>query len=51
MNGEAFFTGSDCYGAEMVVRLSAVVAVSLATPEVIAVASADAKADRLMEEG
>ena len=49
MRGEAFFTGHDCYGDELTVRLSAVLVVNHATPEAMALADRDAKADGLTE--
>jgi hypothetical protein len=47
MNGEAFFTGRDAYGDEVIVKLGQVVAISRATPEAMAEAAEDAKADKL----
>ena len=50
MRGEAFYIGTDCYGDEMVVKLGAVIVISLATPEAMAAANEDAKADRLLDD-
>lgn len=50
MRGEAFFTGRDCYEDELTIKLGAVVAISRATPEAMANAAADAKADKLRED-
>jgi hypothetical protein len=47
MRGEAFYEGDDCYGEEMVVKLGHVVVISLATPAAMALADADAEADKL----
>lgn len=47
MRGEAFFTGRDCYGDEMVVKLGQVVVISHATPNAMAEAAEDNKADKL----
>lgn len=47
MHGETFYTGKDTYGDEMVVKLATVCVISHATPEAMAAADADAKADKL----
>lgn len=49
MKGEAFFTGTDCYGDEITIKLGAVIVVNHATPEAMAAADRDAKADNLTE--
>lgn len=51
MNGETFFEGRDCYDDLMVVKLSAIVVISLATPKAMAEAGEDAEADRLKRGG
>jgi hypothetical protein len=49
MNGEAFYTGRDCYDEPVTIRLGQVIAVSLSTPSVRAQAREDRRADKLRD--
>jgi hypothetical protein len=50
MAGETFFTAKDCYESEVIIRLAAVVAITITTPETIAVWAEDKKANVYKED-